>query len=327
MERFTSCLSPEVMHERSEMRILVTGAAGLIGSHLVDALLADNHYVIGLDNLFTGSRSNLPLDNPDFEFVRHDVCDPFHFDVDQIFHLACPASPVHYQRNAVRTIKTAFVGTYNALECARNTVARVLIASTSEVYGDPLEHPQREEYWGHVNPVGSRSCYDEGKRAAESLAVSWVRQYGTSVRIARIFNTYGPRMALHDGRVIPGFIAQAMAGEPLTVFGDGQQTRSFCYVDDMVDGLVRLMGCDCLLNCSGPVNLGNPDERSILSVAEAISGSLSWHTRIEHRPLPQDDPHRRCPDISRAKSLLGWEPTIGFEEGIRRTVEYYRGNP
>lgn len=299
------------------MRVLVTGAAGFIGSHLCDALLREGHHVIGIDNLFSGKRSNL---YNDVEFVRQDVCDPFHIDCEQIYALACPASPVHYQRNPVRTIKTAFVGTLNALECARSTGAKILIASTSEIYGDPEEHPQREEYWGHVNPIGPRSCYDCGKRAAESLATSWAKQYGTDIRIARIFNVYGPLMAAGDGRLVPNFITQAMSGEPMTVYGDGLQTRSFCYVADMVAGLLALMRGPT----AGPVNLGNPDERTILDVAKEIQKHFRG-ARIEHRELPVDDPRRRCPDISRARELLGWEPVVSFADGMARTVESFEG--
>ena len=318
------------------MKVVVTGGSGFIGSHLCDRLVELGHDVVCLDNLFTSSRSNVAhlAGSPRFEFLRHDVCDPWHIECDRTYHLACPASPVHYQRNPVRTIKTAAIGTLNALEHARDTGSRLLITSTSEVYGDPSVHPQPETYWGHVNPVGPRSCYDEGKRVGESLAASWAQQYGTDVRIARLFNTYGPRMAFDDGRLIPNFMLQAMRGQPLTVYGTGEQTRSFCYVSDTVDALVRLMEADITgtrREAFAPhlipvVNIGNPDERSILSVARDVSKAMGPPTGLEFRPLPQDDPRQRCPDISRASKFLGWGPKVGYEEGLRMTVEWFKEN-
>jgi UDP-glucuronate decarboxylase len=305
-------------------RILVTGGAGFIGSHLMDALLAQGNEVLCLDNFFTGSKSNVArhLGDPRFELVRHDVVEPILLEVDQIYNLACPASPVHYQRNPVRTIRTAVQGTLNMLEVARESGARMLIASTSEVYGDPAEHPQRESYWGHVNPIGPRACYDEGKRCAEALAVSYARQYETEVRIARIFNTYGPRMHENDGRVVSNFVVQALAGKPLTVFGDGKQTRSFCYVSDLIEGFLRLMasphGCD-------PVNLGNPRETSMLELATMISKMVGSTAEVVHAPLPKDDPVRRMPDITLAKKLLGgWTPQVPLERGLEATIAYFR---
>jgi UDP-glucuronate decarboxylase len=304
------------------MRIVVTGGAGFIGSHLCEALLEQGHYVISLDNFFTGTTR---LSHENAEVVRHDVCDPWHIECDQIYHLACPASPVHYQRNPVRTIKTAVIGTLNALECARDVGARLLITSTSEVYGDPTEHPQTEAYWGNVNPIGPRACYDEGKRCGEALAASWVQQYSTDVRIARLFNVYGPRMSMNDGRLIPTFVRQALAGEPLTVYGDGSQTRSFCYVTDMVDALMRLMNWPGLVKA--PVfNLGNPDERTILSVAQKVNRHFNRpENAIDFRRLPQDDPKQRLPDIARAKGCLEWEPKTFFGQGIDAMVEEMRG--
>lgn len=314
------------------MRAVVTGGAGFIGSHLCDRLLAEGHEVICLDNLFTSHRDNIAhlSGHRNFEFFRHDVCDPWHIECDQIYHLACPASPVHYQKNPVRTIETAVFGTRNALECARSTGAKLIITSTSEVYGDPKEHPQKEEYWGNVNPIGPRACYDEGKRVSESLVTAWAKQYDTNVRIVRLFNTYGPRMAFGDGRLIPNFILQAIKNEPLTVYGDGSQTRSFCFVSDVVDALVRLM-MNVHIWKLVVVNVGNPDERSILSVAQdviSVFESLGESGRvIEKRPLPTDDPKQRCPDISKAKRLLGWEPKVSYAEGLKRTIDWYREQP
>lgn len=304
-------------------RILVSGGAGFLGSHLCERLLGDGHEVVCVDNFFTGTRRNVEslLDHHRFEVVRHDVNDPLTLEVDQIFHLACPASPVHYQRNPVRTIRTAVQGTLNMLDCARDAGARMLIASTSEVYGDPLEHPQTESYWGNVNPIGPRACYDEGKRCAEALAVSWKAQYATDVRIVRIFNTYGPRMHPDDGRVVSNFIVQGLRGSPITIYGDGEQTRSFCYVDDLVDGLVRTMGRDAL---DGPVNLGNPTEFTMNQLATLVRELTSSQSEIKHLPLPKDDPVRRKPDITRARELLGWEPRVTLDYGIRRTIEYFR---
>jgi UDP-glucuronate decarboxylase len=306
------------------MRILVTGGAGFIGSHLCERLLGAGHDVICLDNYFTGTKENVAhlRDSRRFELVRHDVTEPILLEVDQIYNLACPASPVHYQYNPVKTIKTSVMGTLNALGLAKRVKARILQASTSEVYGDPEQHPQTEAYWGHVNPIGIRSCYDEGKRVAETLMMDYHRQNGVDIRIARIFNTYGPRMAEHDGRVVSNFIVQALRGEELTVFGDGSQTRSFCYVDDLVEGLIRLMGTDGL---TGPVNLGNPVEHTIRQFAERIVAMTGSRARIVNRPLPQDDPRQRQPDISLARARLGWEPKVDLETGLRRTVEYFAG--
>jgi len=315
-------------------RIIVTGGAGFIGSWLCEYLLEQKHEVVCLDNMFTSHRENIAhlTSHRNFEFLRHDVCDPWHIECDQIYHLACPASPVHYQRNPVRTIETAMMGTRNALECARNTGAKLLITSTSEVYGDPEVHPQREDYWGHVNTLGPRACYDEGKRVGESLAVAWAKQYGTDVRIARLFNTYGPRMAFHDGRLIPNFILQAMNKESLTVYGDGSQTRSFCYISDTIDGLDKLMNLsDLQIVFPLPeqnqtilvVNIGNPDERSIKSVANDVIRAFGGKGDLKFMPLPTDDPKQRCPDISLAKKLLEWEPKVPYEEGITKTIAWY----
>jgi UDP-glucuronate decarboxylase len=304
-------------------RILVTGGAGFLGSHLCERLLSDGHEVVCLDNFFTSARRNIEhlLDDHRFELVRHDITEPATIEVDDIYHLACPASPVHYQRNPVRTIRTAVHGTLNMLAMAREVHARILIASTSEVYGDPQEHPQTEEYWGHVNPIGPRACYDEGKRCAESLTVSYARQYGIETRIARIFNTYGPRMHENDGRVVSNFVLQALRDEPLTVYGDGAQTRSFCYVSDLIEGFIRLNGID---EDPGPVNLGNPSERTIRDLAERIIELSGSGSELRKEPLPVDDPTRRCPDISRAKRVLDWQPTVDIDEGLNRTIAYFR---
>jgi UDP-glucuronate decarboxylase len=303
-------------------RILVTGGAGFLGSHLCERLIKDGHEVICVDDLFTGSRRNLDqlLKHRRFEFVRHDVCQPMHIDCEQIYHLACPASPVHYQRNPVRTIRTCVQGTLNVLDLAREVDARVMIASTSEVYGDPLVHPQVETYWGNVNPIGIRACYDEGKRCAEALAASYAQQYDVGVRIARIFNSYGPRMLPNDGRVVSNFIVQCLRDEPITIFGDGAQTRSFCYVDDLIEGFVRLMASDE----RDPVNLGNPNEATILQLAERIRQMTGSGSTIVRQPLPQDDPTRRQPDITRARERLGWQPTIEIEAGLSATIDYFR---
>jgi UDP-glucuronate decarboxylase len=305
------------------LRILVTGGAGFLGSHLCERLLESNFEVVCLDNFFTGTRRNIErlLGNPRFELVRHDVTQPMVIEVDQIFHLACPASPIHYQKNPVRTIRTAVQGTLHMLDMAREVRARLLIASTSEVYGDPRVHPQREEYWGNVNPIGPRACYDEGKRCAEALTVSYARQYGVETRIARIFNTYGPRMHENDGRVISNFVVQALKDQPITVYGDGSQTRSFCYVNDLVEAFIRLMALD---HDPGPVNLGNPDELTIKQVAERVVALTKSGSKIHYEPLPVDDPIRRKPDISRAREVLGWSPKIDLDDGIRRTVDYFR---
>jgi len=307
----------------AKKRIAVTGGAGFLGSHLCERLLADGHEVVCLDNFFTGTRKNVEhlLDNHRFELVRHDVVQPIVIEVDQIYHLACPASPVHYQRNPVRTIRTAVQGTLNMLDMAREVRARILIASTSEVYGDPQEHPQRETYWGHVNPIGPRACYDEGKRCAEALTVSYKQQYGIETRIARIFNTYGPRMHPHDGRVVSNFIVQALRGDPITLYGDGQQTRSFCFATDLIEAFIRLMNYE---TDPGPVNLGNPRELTVLDLAKMAIELTGSKSELVREPLPADDPVRRKPDISRAEELLDWRPRIAIEEGLSRTIEYFR---
>jgi UDP-glucuronate decarboxylase len=304
-------------------RILVTGGAGFLGSHLCERLIAEGNEVVCLDNLFTGRRENISalLDDHRFEFVRHDVTEPIILEVDEVYHLACPASPVHYQRNPVRTIRTAVEGTLNMLELAREVKARMLIASTSEVYGDPEVHPQPETYWGHVNPIGERACYDEGKRCAEALAVSYARQYDVQVRIARIFNTYGPRLYENDGRVVSNFIIQALRGEPLTVYGEGQQTRSFCYVDDTVEGLMRLMasehGCD-------PINIGTQFEFTMVELAKLVIELTGSSATLVNAPLPADDPKQRRADATRAKEILGWEPKVPLRDGLLLTINYFR---
>jgi UDP-glucuronate decarboxylase len=305
------------------MRILITGGAGFIGSHLSDRLLAEGHQVVCLDNFFTGRRDNIDhlLDHPSFELLRHDVCEPIFLEVDQIYNLACPASPVHYQYNPVKTVKSNVMGTLNMLVLAKRVGARILQASTSEVYGDPHVHPQTESYWGNVNPIGPRACYDEGKRVAETLMSDYHREDGVDIRIARIFNTYGPRMAENDGRVVSNFIVQALRGQELTLYGTGEQSRSFCYVDDLVDGLIRLMNVD---GRHDPVNLGNPVEFTIRELAEEVVKVVGGQTRVTYKPLPQDDPTQRQPDIGRARNWLGWEPTVQLEEGLRLTVEYFR---
>jgi UDP-glucuronate decarboxylase len=304
------------------MKVLVTGGAGFIGSHLCERLVAQGHEVVCLDNFFTGRRDNVRhlLDYSRFELLRHDVCEPLLLEVDQIYNLACPASPVHYQYNPIKTVKSNVMGALNMLVLARRVGARILQASTSEVYGEPHVHPQTESYWGNVNPIGLRSCYDEGKRVAETLMMDYHRQNKVDTRIARIFNTYGPRMAESDGRVVSNFIVQALRAEPLTLYGDGSQTRSFCYVDDLVEGLMRLMNAD---GVHDPVNLGNPGEFSIRQLAEAIAELCEAELTIVYRPLPQDDPTQRRPDISRAKQLLDWEPTVQLHEGLKRTVPYF----
>ena len=306
-------------------RILVTGGAGFIGSHLCERLVADGHEVMCMDNLFTGRRENIQhlLGSGTFEFDRHDVNQPFVIECDQIFHLACPASPIHYQRNPVRTIRTCVEGTLHALECAREVGARLFIASTSEIYGDPAEHPQTETYWGNVNPIGPRACYDEGKRCAEALAVSFARQYGTDVRIARIFNTYGPRMHENDGRVVSNFVVQALRGEAITIYGDGKQTRSFCYVSDLVEAAIRFMNVD--VDSATPLNLGNPHECTIGEIATMVGELTGSRSEVVYRSLPVDDPVRRRPDISRARALIGWEPTVALADGLRRTIDDFAG--
>jgi UDP-glucuronate decarboxylase len=304
------------------MRILVTGGAGFIGSHLIDRLMAEGHEVICLDNFYTGHKRNILkwLDHSYFELIRHDITEPIRLEVDQIYHLACPASPVHYQYNPVKTVKTNVMGTLNMLGLAKRVKARFLLASTSEVYGDPEVHPQSEEYWGNVNCIGIRSCYDEGKRIAETLAFDYHRQNDVDIRVARIFNTYGPRMLENDGRVVSNFVTQALRNIPLTVYGDGSQTRSFCYVSDLVEGLMRLMNG----NFIGPVNLGNPEEYTILELASAVQELVNPNAEIQFKPLPQDDPRRRRPDITRAKTHLNWVPTVPVKEGLKLTVKDFR---
>ncbi|MFO5528777.1 MAG: UDP-glucuronic acid decarboxylase family protein [Cuspidothrix sp.] len=304
------------------MRILVTGGAGFIGSHLIDRLMKEGHEVICLDNFYTGNKHNLLqwLDNPHFELIRHDITEPIRLEVDQIYHLACPASPVHYQYNPIKTVKTNVIGTLNMLGLAKRVKARFLLASTSEVYGDPEVHPQVEEYRGSVNPIGIRSCYDEGKRIAETLAFDYYRENNVEIRVARIFNTYGPRMLENDGRVVSNFVAQALQGIPLTVYGEGQQTRSFCYVADLVEGLIRLMNGEH----TGPINLGNPDEYTILELAQAVQTLINPDAEIKFEPLPADDPRRRRPDITKAKTLLNWQPTIPLQDGLKLMIEDFR---
>ena len=307
------------------MRILVTGGAGFLGSHLSDRLLSEGHEVIAVDNFFTGNKRNVwhLSDNKNFELIRHDVTFPLYLEVDAIYNLASPASPIHYQRDPVQTTKTSVLGAINMLGLAKRLGVKIFQASTSEVYGDPEVHPQPESYWGRVNPIGPRACYDEGKRAAETLFFDYHRQHGMPIRVARIFNTYGPRMAPDDGRVVSNFVLQALRGEPLTIYGDGSQTRSFCYVSDLVDGFVRLM--DNEKSLVGPVNLGNPGEFTMKELADAVIDVTGSKSTIEHKPLPQDDPKQRRPDISLAKKELGWEPTIQLREGLEKTVEYFRG--
>jgi UDP-glucuronate decarboxylase len=304
------------------MKVLVTGGAGFIGSHLCEQLILQGNEVVCLDNFFTGRRDNVRhlLDYGGFELLRHDVCEPLLLEVDQIYNLACPASPVHYQYNPIKTVKSNVMGTLNMLVLARRVGARILQASTSEVYGEPHQHPQSESYWGNVNPIGLRSCYDEGKRVAETLMMDYHRQNKVDTRIARIFNTYGPRMAESDGRVVSNFVVQALRGDPLTLYGDGSQTRSFCYVDDLVEGLVRLMNEDGLHD---PVNLGNPGEFSIRQLAETIAQICGTELHIEFRPLPPDDPTQRRPDISRARQLLNWQPKVPLRQGLDRTIPYF----
>ncbi|HRY98856.1 MAG TPA: SDR family oxidoreductase [Bacteroidales bacterium] len=305
-------------------KILVTGGAGFVGSHLCERLLNEGNEVVCLDNYFTGQKRNIVhlLDHPYFELVRHDVTMPFYIEVDEIYNLACPASPIHYQYNPIKTVKTSVMGAVNMLGLAKRIRARILQASTSEVYGDPKVHPQTEDYWGHVNPIGERACYDEGKRAAETLFVNYHRQNKVRIKIARIFNTYGPRMHPNDGRVVSNFIVQALQGEDITIYGEGQQTRSFCYVDDLVEGLIRLMNSRD--EFTGPVNLGNPAEFTILQLAQRIISLTGSSSSLVYRPLPSDDPMQRQPDISLAKRELGWQPSIPLEEGLRKTIDYFR---
>lgn len=304
------------------MRILVTGGAGFIGSHLIDRLMEQGHEVICLDNFYTGDKRNILkwLEHPYFELIRHDITEPIRLEVDQIYHLACPASPVHYQYNPVKTIKTNVMGTLNMLGLAKRVKARFLLASTSEVYGDPEVHPQSEDYRGNVNPIGPRSCYDEGKRVAETLSFDYHRQNNVDIRVARIFNTYGPRMLENDGRVVSNFVVQALKGQALTVYGDGSQTRSFCYVSDLVEGLMGLMNNEH----TGPINLGNPGEYTILELAQAVQSLVNPDAEIIFKPLPTDDPRRRRPDITKAETLLNWQPTIPLQQGLELTVEDFR---
>ena len=308
----------------SRKRILVTGGAGFLGSHLTDRLLEQGHEVICADNLFTGTKRNIEHlhNHPRFEFIRHDVCNPLKLEVDEIYNLACPASPVHYQYNPVLTTKTSVMGALNMLGLAKRLGCRIFQASTSEVYGDPEVHPQREDYWGHVNPIGTRSCYDEGKRCAETLFFDYHRQHGVEIKVARIFNTYGPRMHPKDGRVVSNFITQALNGEDLTVYGDGTQTRSFCYRDDLVEGFLRLM--DTGPEVTGPVNLGNPGEFTMIELAEQVLKLTGSRSKIVHMPLPQDDPKQRQPDISLARATLGWQPKVPLAEGLKGTIKYFK---
>ena len=307
------------------MRILVTGGAGFLGSHLCERLIAEEHDVICLDNFFTGRRENILhlLSNQHFELVRHDVIEPILLEVDQIYNLACPASPIHYQYNPVKTVKTSVMVAINMLGFAKRVRARILQASTSEVYGDPMVHPQPEEYWGNVNPIGLRSCYDEGKRLAETLMMDYHRQNNVDIRIARIFNTYGPRMLENDGRVVSNFIVQALRGDPLTLYGEGQQTRSFCYVDDLIEAFIRLMNTEGVYE---PVNLGNPGEFTIKQLAEEVMRICGSDSGFKYLSLPQDDPRQRKPDITRAQTLLGWNPTIPLREGLEKTVAYFKAH-
>jgi UDP-glucuronate decarboxylase len=309
---------------QSKTRVLVTGGAGFIGSHLCRRLLDMGHDVLCVDNFYSSARDNITdlLANPHFEFLRHDVTFPLYVEVDEIYSLACPASPIHYQRDPVQTTKTSVMGSINMLGLAKRTHAKILLSSTSEVYGDPLEHPQREEYWGNVNPIGTRSCYDEGKRCAETLFFDYWRQHRTKIKVARIFNTYGPNMHPQDGRVVSNFIVQALANKPITLYGDGSQTRSFCYVDDMVEGLVQLM--ESSDDVTGPLNLGNPAEFTIAELAEHVVSLTGSTAGVVHEPLPADDPSRRRPDISAARSILGWEPHVALDEGLAMTVSCFR---
>ncbi len=305
------------------MRILITGGAGFLGSHLCDRLIEQGHEIICLDNFFTGRKVNIQhlIGNPRFELVRHDVIDPFKFEVDRIYNLACPASPPHYQYNPIKTMKTSVLGAINCLGLAKRVNARVFQASTSEVYGDPLVHPQTEGYWGHVNPIGLRSCYDEGKRCAETLFFDYHREHGVDIRVIRIFNTYGPRMLADDGRVVSNFIVQALQGKDITVYGEGSQTRSFCFVDDLVDGFMRFMEQEKTV---GPMNLGNPGEFTMLELAEIVLKKVGGKSKITHKELPADDPKQRKPDITQARDILGWEPKVPLEEGIEKTIAYFR---
>lgn len=312
------------MQVSNRKRVLITGGAGFLGSHLCERLLEDGCDVLCLDNFYSGTKDNIAhlLGNPHFELVRHDVTFPLYVEVDQIYNLACPASPIHYQRDPVQTTKTSVHGAINMLGLAKRLKARILQASTSEVYGDPEVHPQREDYWGHVNPIGIRSCYDEGKRCAETLFFDYFRQHKLEIKVARIFNTYGPRMHPNDGRVVSNFIVQALRGDDITIYGDGSQTRSFCYVDDLIDGFVRLM--ESPKEITGPINMGNPREFTIRELAEAVLRSVGGPSKLVFRPLPQDDPKQRQPNIALAREVLGWQPRIGLEVGLERTVDYFR---
>jgi UDP-glucuronate decarboxylase len=305
------------------MRILVTGGAGFLGSHLCDRLVQDGHDVVCLDNFFTGTKDNVAHlhANPHFELIRHDIIDPFKFEVDQIYNLACPASPPHYQYNPIKTTKTSVMGAINCLGLAKRVRARVLQASTSEVYGDPAVHPQTEDYWGNVNPVGRRSCYDEGKRCAETLFFDYYREHKIAIRVVRIFNTYGPRMHPNDGRVVSNFIVQALKGEPITLYGDGSQTRSFCYVDDLIEGIIRMMN---QTDTVGPINLGNPGEFTMLELAQEILKLTRSKSKIVHQPLPSDDPKQRQPDITLARKHLKWKPKVPLAEGLKKTIAYFK---
>jgi UDP-glucuronate decarboxylase len=304
-------------------RILITGGAGFLGSHLCDHLIQQGADIVCIDNFFSGHKDNIRhlFGHPYFELIRHDVIHPLFVEVDRIYHLACPASPIHYQQNAIKTVKTNVMGTINMLGLAKRTRARILLASSSEVYGDAQVHPQTEDYWGNVNPIGIRSCYDEGKRVAETLMMDYHRQNRVDIRIIRIFNTYGPRMAVDDGRVVSNFIVQALKGEPLTVYGDGSQTRSFCYVSDLIEAISRAMNIEGL---SGPLNLGNPAEATIMELAEKVIRLTGGRSKVEFRPLPADDPTRRRPDITLAREKLGWEPKVGLDEGLERTIAHFR---
>jgi len=305
-------------------RVLVTGGAGFIGSHLCERLLGDGYDVLCVDNYYSSTKDNIAhlLEHPRFEVIRHDVTFPLYAEVDQIFHLACPASPVHYQRDPVQTTKTAVHGSINMLGLAKRTGARILLTSTSEVYGDPLVHPQTEDYWGNVNPIGPRACYDEGKRAAETLFFDYHRQHNLDIKVVRLFNTYGPRMHPQDGRVVSNFIMSALTGEPLTVYGEGEQTRSFCYVSDLIDGLIAMMNSGS--DITGPINLGNPGEFTIGELANIVIEKTESESKIDYLPLPVDDPIRRQPDIARAKASLGWEPTIALSEGLDTTIAHFK---
>ena len=305
-------------------RALVTGGAGFIGSHLCERLLNDGYDVLCVDNYYSSTKDNIAhlMNNPRFEVIRHDVTFPLYVEVDEIYHLACPASPIHYQRDPVQTTKTAVHGSINMLGLAKRTGAKILLTSTSEVYGDPQVHPQTEDYWGNVNPIGPRACYDEGKRAAETLFFDYRRQHDLSIKVVRLFNTYGPRMHPHDGRVVSNFVVSALTDKPITVYGDGSQTRSFQYIDDLIDGLVAMMATSH--EVTGPINLGNPGEFTISELADMVIAQTGTRAQVEYRPLPQDDPIRRQPDITRAKQTLGWEPTIPLTDGLARTIEYFR---